>query len=226
VNATSAVKAAGAVVAKVVANAPRVVESAAPKAAGRANRAKAVSLVRRVNRAKAVNRARAVSLVRLGSPAKVAKRVNRARHVKAAGRASATTSQTVTVSGTLVPALSIVINEPFVKVFTEERELTVMLLVDRSGSQDVGASQRTKAEVAAEIAATAAGTALHVADSALTQIAGLDLTGRIGLRWQGRRDAAWAWSRIRIDAAEPLVGISGLAVDGQGAQRDRLPADW
>jgi hypothetical protein len=77
-----------------------------------------------------------------------------------------------------------------------------------------------------EVAATATGTALHAADSALTQVAGLDLTGRTGLRWQGRRDAAWAWSRIRIDAAEPLMGISGLAVDGQGAQRDRLPADW
>jgi uncharacterized protein (DUF58 family) len=52
------------------------------------------------------------------------------------------------------------LNEPFVKVFTEERELTVMLLVDRSGSQDVGRSQRTKAEVAAEIAAMLAFSAI------------------------------------------------------------------
>jgi len=43
--------------------------------------------------------------------------------------------------------------EPWVKVFTEERELTVMLLVDLSGSQDFGTVAKTKAEVAAEIAA-------------------------------------------------------------------------
>lgn len=51
-------------------------------------------------------------------------------------------------------------SEPYVKVFTEERELTVMLLVDRSASGDVGASQRTKAEVAAEIAAMIAFSAI------------------------------------------------------------------
>jgi uncharacterized protein (DUF58 family) len=43
--------------------------------------------------------------------------------------------------------------EPYVKVFTEERELTVMLLVDLSASQDFGTVARTKAEVCAEIAA-------------------------------------------------------------------------
>jgi uncharacterized protein (DUF58 family) len=42
---------------------------------------------------------------------------------------------------------------PFVKVFTEERELTVMLLVDRSASLEIGAGPRAKSEVAAEIAA-------------------------------------------------------------------------
>lgn len=50
--------------------------------------------------------------------------------------------------------------EPYVKVFTEERELTVMLLVDRSGSGDVGVSQRTKSEVAAEIGAMIAFSAI------------------------------------------------------------------
>jgi uncharacterized protein (DUF58 family) len=50
--------------------------------------------------------------------------------------------------------------EPFIKVFTEERELTVMLLVDRSGSGDVGASERTKSEVAAEIGAMIAFSAI------------------------------------------------------------------
>ncbi len=43
--------------------------------------------------------------------------------------------------------------ELFVKRFTEERELTVVILCDLSGSADFGSRQRTKAEVTAEIAA-------------------------------------------------------------------------
>lgn len=43
--------------------------------------------------------------------------------------------------------------EPYVKVFTEERELTVLLLVDLSASLDFGTGEKTKAEVAAEVAA-------------------------------------------------------------------------
>ncbi len=50
--------------------------------------------------------------------------------------------------------------DAYVKVFTEERELTVMLLVDRSASGDVGRTRRTKAEVAAEIAAMIAFSAI------------------------------------------------------------------
>lgn len=41
---------------------------------------------------------------------------------------------------------------PFIKVFEEERELTVMLMVDLSGSGDFGTSEKTKVEIAAEIA--------------------------------------------------------------------------
>lgn len=42
---------------------------------------------------------------------------------------------------------------PFIKKFVEERELTVIFLVDMSGSQYFGSGQRLKAEVAAEITA-------------------------------------------------------------------------
>lgn len=45
-------------------------------------------------------------------------------------------------------------NKPFVKVFEEERELTVMLLVDMSGSGEFGAVGVEKREMIAEIAAT------------------------------------------------------------------------
>ena len=47
-------------------------------------------------------------------------------------------------------------NEPFVKVFEEERELTMMLMVDISGSQWFGTSQAFKREIFTEIAATLA----------------------------------------------------------------------
>lgn len=42
---------------------------------------------------------------------------------------------------------------PFLKIYREERELVVMLLVDLSGSQRFGTGQRFKTETAAEIAA-------------------------------------------------------------------------
>src|ERR1051325_1440015 len=44
-------------------------------------------------------------------------------------------------------------NHPFVKVFEEERELTVMLLVDVSRSGEFGTVTQLKKEVAAEICA-------------------------------------------------------------------------
>ncbi|MFO7869575.1 MAG: DUF58 domain-containing protein [Bacteroidales bacterium] len=44
-------------------------------------------------------------------------------------------------------------NKPYVKVFEEERELTVMLLIDMSGSLAIGTRMRTKREYVAEIAA-------------------------------------------------------------------------
>ncbi len=47
-------------------------------------------------------------------------------------------------------------NEPYIKVFEEERELTMMLLVDVSGSQLFGTQQQFKKEILTEIAATLA----------------------------------------------------------------------
>lgn len=47
-------------------------------------------------------------------------------------------------------------NEPFVKVFEEERELTMMLMVDISGSKLFGTVDQFKNEIATEIAATLA----------------------------------------------------------------------
>ena len=47
-------------------------------------------------------------------------------------------------------------NEPYVKVFEEERELTMMLMVDCSGSESFGTQNQLKSEVVTEIAATLA----------------------------------------------------------------------
>lgn len=47
-------------------------------------------------------------------------------------------------------------NKPYVKVYEEEREMTVMLLIDVSGSRDFGAAGDIKKEKMAEIAATLA----------------------------------------------------------------------
>lgn len=44
-------------------------------------------------------------------------------------------------------------NHPYIKVFEEERELTVVLLVDVSGSREFGTSERLKKTLLAELAA-------------------------------------------------------------------------
>jgi len=50
---------------------------------------------------------------------------------------------------------------PYVKRYVEERELTVMLLVDASGSLEFGTAQQMKGEVVAEIAALLAFSAIR-----------------------------------------------------------------
>lgn len=52
-------------------------------------------------------------------------------------------------------------HRPYVKVFEEERELTVMLLVDVSGSLNFGTRAQTKSEMATMIAATLAFSAIQ-----------------------------------------------------------------
>ncbi len=48
------------------------------------------------------------------------------------------------------------LNKPYIKVFEEERELTVMLLVDVSGSRNFGTISQMKRDMMAEVAATLA----------------------------------------------------------------------
>lgn len=52
-------------------------------------------------------------------------------------------------------------NKPYIKVFEEERELTVMLIVDMSDSLDFGTVNQTKRDMVTEIAATLAFAAIQ-----------------------------------------------------------------
>ncbi len=52
-------------------------------------------------------------------------------------------------------------HRPYVKVFEEERELTVMLMIDVSGSLDFGTRRQMKREMVTEIAATIAFSAIQ-----------------------------------------------------------------
>lgn len=51
--------------------------------------------------------------------------------------------------------------EPYIKKFTEEREMTVMIVLDVSASGDFGSVQESKREMAAEVAAILAFSAIH-----------------------------------------------------------------
>lgn len=53
------------------------------------------------------------------------------------------------------------LNHPYVKIFEEERELTVMLLVDVSGSNRFGTHHQFKEELVAEVSATIAFSAIQ-----------------------------------------------------------------
>jgi uncharacterized protein (DUF58 family) len=52
-------------------------------------------------------------------------------------------------------------NEPYIKVFVEEREMTVMLVVDLSASELFGTARASKARVAAEVGALCAFSAIR-----------------------------------------------------------------
>ena len=52
-------------------------------------------------------------------------------------------------------------SEPYVKVFEEERELTMMLVVDISGSESFGTTQQFKKDILTEISATLAFSAIQ-----------------------------------------------------------------
>ena len=102
-------------------------------------------------------------------------------------------------------------DRPFIKIFEEERELTVMLVVDMSGSQFFGSQSALKRDVAAEISAVLAFSAMKNNDKV-----GLILfTGRIEKFVPPRKGRGHALRIIRellsFEPADPATSIkSGL----------------
>ncbi|MCP5544531.1 MAG: DUF58 domain-containing protein [Akkermansiaceae bacterium] len=54
--------------------------------------------------------------------------------------------------------------DPFIKMFTEERELTILLMIDVSASSDFGSSETSKRELQTEIAGVLAASAIRNRD--------------------------------------------------------------
>ena len=78
---------------------------------------------------------------------------------------------------------------PFVKIFTEERELTVVLVVDASGSKGFGTHSATKLELSAEIAAMLAFS--EAAGIRIRQGYGSTEAGLITINMDDDVDQAW-----------------------------------
>lgn len=97
---------------------------------------------------------------------------------------------------------------PFIKRFSEEREETVMLLVDGSLSMDFGSSGGSKRDAAAEIFAILATAAIHSND----QVGLILFAGDVKLYLQPERGGAHLLRMIRdVLAYDPPPGVTNLA---------------
>ncbi len=83
--------------------------------------------------------------------------------------------------------------DPMIKKFEEERELTVLLVVDISGSQGFGSSEKLKNEVAAEVAGMVAYAAIHGGD----KVGALLFAGEVELILPPRKGRAHLQRLIR-----------------------------
>ena len=96
-------------------------------------------------------------------------------------------------------------NEPFVKVFTEEREMTVMLAVDMSSSMQWGTRKAPKARMASEVAALLAFSAIRNGDR-VGLILGTDHIERIVPPKKGEKHV------MRV--VREILGFQGAASGG------------
>lgn len=96
---------------------------------------------------------------------------------------------------------------PFVKVFHEERELTLMLLIDMSGSQQFGTKGRFKRDVMAEIAGMLAFLAIRTND----KVGAILFTSQVEKFLPPKKGANHVWRLIKeiftFEAKRPRTGI-------------------
>jgi len=82
---------------------------------------------------------------------------------------------------------------PYVKVFHEERELTVVLLLDLSGSQRFGTRQRFKREIVAEVAGMLAFLAIRTND----KVGAVLFSSRVEQYIPPKKGASHVWRLIK-----------------------------
>ncbi len=105
---------------------------------------------------------------------------------------------------------------PFVKVFREERDLTLLLLLDLSASQDFGSGLATKRDLVAEAAAALALAAVRNRD----RVGALLFTDRIECLRRPSRSRTQALAIVRDALSRPLAGFgTDLSVGLSAARR-------
>jgi uncharacterized protein (DUF58 family) len=112
------------------------------------------------------------------------------------------------------------VGEPYVKQFTEERDLTVLVALDDSGSMGFGSTARTKRDLALELGAAAILIGLRGGD----RVGVLALSGA-GLRSQapnrGRSHALHALNTLSAGQPTGEITLSALIDDCQRALKQR-----
>ncbi|SHJ52609.1 Protein of unknown function DUF58 [Desulfatibacillum alkenivorans DSM 16219] len=97
---------------------------------------------------------------------------------------------------------------PYVKVFSEERELTVLLLLDLSASNLFGTSKRFKRELAAEVAGLLAFTAVRTND----KVGAILFSDKVERFIPPKKGAGHVWGLIRdIFSHEPQSAATNLS---------------
>jgi uncharacterized protein (DUF58 family) len=98
-------------------------------------------------------------------------------------------------------------NRPFVKVYHEERELTLMLLIDMSGSNKFGTKGRFKRELIAEVAGMLAFLAIRTND----KVGAILFSSQVERFLPPKKGAPYAWRLIKelftFEAAKPSTNI-------------------
>jgi uncharacterized protein (DUF58 family) len=107
-------------------------------------------------------------------------------------------------------------NDTFVKVFVEEREMTVMLVVDLSASERFGTRRAPKARVAAEVAALLAFSAIRNNDR-VGLIVATDKVERIVAPKKGEKHVMRVVREIL--GFEPVSSLEARAYDDRGRMR-------